>query len=192
MFLSRDFIETAEGLIFAVVAPGTEQGKVLCFLRYVNKDNSGWKKVTTEQANFVLTQHYPEYLHYSLVLDAHLHAVITGSIVKHYQTKPRLQRIMQENQLDAVEQDLFQLCGLLQQQGLDLTQMGITGSLLIGVQGHGSDIDLVCYDREVFHQCRAITELLIQHNKLQGLNDLDWQQSYQRASDAVAKDAHPV
>jgi predicted nucleotidyltransferase len=182
MFLSKDFIETAEGLIFAVVAPGMEQGKVLCFLRYVNKDNSGWKKVTTEQANFFLKQHYPEYLHYSLVLDAHLHAVTTGRIIKHHQSKLRLQQIMHENQLDVVERDLFKLCGLLQQQDLDLTQMGITGSLLIGVQGHSSDIDLVCYGRTVFHQCRAITRTLIAQNQLQVLSDDDWWQSYDRRS----------
>jgi len=37
MFYAKDFIETAEGLVFAVVASGIEQGKVLCFLRYVRK-----------------------------------------------------------------------------------------------------------------------------------------------------------
>ena len=58
MFLSKDFIETAEGLIFAVVAQGTEQGKVLCFLRYV-KDDDGWKKVSTEPANAFLAHYYP-------------------------------------------------------------------------------------------------------------------------------------
>jgi len=36
MFFAKDFIETAEGLIFALVAPGLEEGKALCFLRYVH------------------------------------------------------------------------------------------------------------------------------------------------------------
>ena len=181
MFFSKDFIETAEGLIFAVVSQDIEQGKVLCFLRYV-KDNPGWKKVTTEPANAFLKQHHSGYLHYSPVLDAHLHAVAIDRIVKHHQPKQRLQQIMQTNQQDKIERDLFRLCDLLQQHGLDLTKIGITGSILVGVQNQGSDIDLVCYGRAVFHQCRAITRELIEQEKLQELNDNDWQQSYQRRS----------
>ena len=150
-------------------------------MRYV-QDNSGWKKATTEQANAFLEQHHPDYLHYSPVLDAHLHAVDINRIVKHHQPKQRLQQIMQENQPDAIEHDLFQLCDLLQQNGLDLTQIGITGSLLVGVQNQSSDIDLVCYGRSVFHQCRAIARELIEQGQLQELNDQDWQQSYQRRS----------
>jgi len=181
MFYSKDFIETAEGLIFAVVAQGTEQGKVLCFLRYV-KDNPGWKKVTTEPANAFLEQYHPDYQHYSPILDAHLHAVAINRVVKHHQPKQRLQQIMQANQLDAIERDLFQLCELLQQRGLDLNQIGITGSILVEVQKQSSDMDLVCYGRSVFHQCRAITRELVEQGKLQELNDKDWQESYQRRS----------
>jgi len=181
MFFSKDFIETTEGLIFAIVGQDTEHGKVLCFLRYV-KDNPGWKKVTTESANAFLKQYHPDYLHYSPILDAHLHAVAIGRIVKHHRPKQRLQQIMQTNRQDAIERDLFQLCNLLQQHGLDLTQIGITGSILVGVQKQSSDIDLVCYGREVFHQCRSITRELIEQEKLQELNDNDWQLSYQRRS----------
>lgn len=185
MFCAKDFIETAEGLIFAVVAQGTEQGKALCFLRYV-KDNPGWKKVSTDPANAFLKNHHPDYLHYSPVLDAHLHAVSMDRIVKHHQPKQRLQQIMQKNRPDAIERDLVRLCELLQQNGLDLTRIGITGSLLVGVQKHSSDIDLVCYGRAVFHQCRAITRELIEQGHLQDLTNNDWQESYQRRSCALS------
>jgi predicted nucleotidyltransferase len=181
IIFAKDFLETPEGLIFAAVKQGFEQGKALCFLRYI-KDDGGWKKVTTEQANAYLKQHYPDYLHYSPVLDAHLHAVAIDRIVKHHQPKQRLQQIMQANQLDSIERDLVQLCDLLQQNGLDLTQTGITGSILVGVQKQSSDIDLVCYGRSVFYQCRAITRELIEQGQLQELNANDWQQSYDRRS----------
>ena len=158
-----------------------EHGKALCFLRYI-KDKPGWKKVATEAANAFLKQHHPDYLHYSPVLDAHLHAVALERIVKHHRPKQRLQQIMQANRLDAVERDLFQLCGLLQQRGLDLAHTGITGSILIGVQQEQSDIDLVCYGRAVFHQCRAMVRDLIALGQLQDLDDSDWQESYLRRS----------
>lgn len=185
MIYPKDFIETAEGLIFAVVAQALEQGKVLCFLRYV-KEASGWKKYDTAEANALLKRQHSDYLHYSSVLDAHLHAVPIARITKHHQPRRRLQRIIQLNEPDAIEQDLLQLCHLFQQQGVDLMKTGVTGSLLIGVQKQSSDIDLVCYGRDVFNEARAITRELIRLGHLQELNDDDWEQAFQRRSCALS------
>lgn len=179
MFFAKDFIETAEGLIFAVVGQSMEQDKVLCFLRYV-PHQQGWRKVDTDVANDFLKQHHPHYLHYSPILDASLHAVAQPKIIKHYRPKHRLQQLLNADNHDAVEQDLVSLTRLFQQHGLDLANIGITGSLLIGVQQYGSDIDVVCYGREVFHHCRAVTTKLIALGQLQDLTEQDWQQSYQR------------
>ena len=121
-------------------------------------------------------------MHYSPVLDAHLHAVPLAHIIKHHQPKQRLQALIKAKQHDVIESDLFQLCNLLQQSGLDLSHTGITGSLLIGAQQASSDIDLVCYSRAVFHQCRDITRELIELQHLHELDEQDWQASYQRRS----------
>lgn len=184
-FFAKDFIETAEGLIFAVVAPGTEQGKVLCFLRYALV-NDHWQKQSTESANALLKQQYPNYLHYSTVLDVELHAVAVADIQKHHQPQQRLQTLLQANSADAVEQDLQTLCRLLGEQGLDLNKLGITGSVLVGLQNPGSDLDLVCYGRDVFQQCRAIVHELVLSNQLHNLTEQDWQESYLRRSCALS------
>lgn len=179
MFLCKDFIETPENLIFAVVADDLEQGKVLCFLRYV-PENLLRKKYNTAEANQFLRQYYPDYLHYSKVLDAQLHAVSVERVIKHYQPKQRLQEILHIANPDEIERDLIALCQLLQARGLDLKQLGVTGSLLISAQQASSDIDVVCYDRAVFHQCRNIVGDLIAQNALHALSDQDWLASYQR------------
>lgn len=184
-YLPKDFVETAEGLYFAVVQQGTErcggQDKVLCFLRYI-KENRKRHKVATEPANSYLRLHHPEYLHYSTVLDAQIHAVATERITQHHKPRQRLQQILFSPQRDKVEQDLFDLCLLFQQNGLNLIQAGVTGSVLIGAQQHLSDIDLVFYDRDLFHQARAITaELTVKHS-LGTLDDKDWQAAYARRS----------
>ncbi|MDP2392207.1 MAG: hypothetical protein Q8Q45_06830 [Methylococcaceae bacterium] len=179
MFFAKDFIETAEGLIFAVVGQSMEHDKVLCFLRYV-PHQQGWRKVDTDVANDFLKQHHPHYLHFSPILDASLHAVAQSKIIKHHRPKHRLQQLLNADNHDAVEQDLLSLIKLFQQHGLDLANVGVTGSLLIGAQQHGSDIDVVCYGREVFHFCRAVTAKLIALGQLQDLTEQDWQQSYQR------------
>ena len=179
MLLSKDFIETPEGLVFAVVMSGTEQNKILCFLRYV-KEGNRWLKVDTLQANTLLKQHYPDYLHYSAVLDAHLHAVDISKIHKHHQPRKRLHAILQADSLDVIEADLLTLVRLLTHYNVDLTQVGVTGSLLIGAQKHSSDIDLVFYDRAIFHHCRSILRQLVAENKCQPLHEQDWQASYDR------------
>lgn len=180
-FLAKDFIETAEGLLFAVVQQGIEQGKVLCFLRYVNG-----KKLSTNEANSFLKQNHPDYLYYSPFLDARLHAVAIERIIRHHQPRQRLQEIMQAATLDIIERDVFCLATLFQQQGLDLAKTGITGSVLVRFQQQESDIDLVCYDRNIFRQCRALTRHLIVLGQLQELDNDDWYQSWQRRSCALS------
>jgi uncharacterized protein len=179
MFRTKDFIETAEQLIFAVVADGLEQDKVLCFLRYGIAQGQ-YKKYTTVEANALLQQDYPDYLHYSTVLDAKLHAVPVERVRKHHQAKQRIQILLDSKQPDSIEQDFIALCQLLQARGIDLTQCGVTGSLLIGAQQASSDVDLVCYDRAVFQHCRAVLAELIELDIIQQLNQQDWHNAYQR------------
>lgn len=187
MFHAKDFIETAEGLIFAVVAEGLEADKVLCFLRYVLSEGR-WRKLDTEQANTLLDRNFPRYRHFSALLDAHLHAVPAADIVRHYQPRKVLQGLLASDPSDAVLTDLQRLCGLLGDNGLALEQFGVTGSLLVGLQNHASDIDLVCYERQVFHRARNIVQGLIAKDHCQALNDSDWLEAYRRRACDFALD----
>ena len=178
-FLAKDFIETGEGLVFAVVENGTEQDKVLCFLRY-RKNSEGWQKLTTLQANQFLENKYPEYLYYSVLKDAHLHAVPVGKIAKHFLPEKQLQALLQIPPGDPVIGDLQQLCHLLAETGLTIEQIGVTGSLLINAQKKTSDIDLVLYDRDLFFLSRNGIRKLIAAGRLYALSETDWREAYQR------------
>ena len=193
LYLPKDFIETAEGLCFAVVHQGLEncdgQDKVLCFLRYIKREgqiHNYWHKVNTETANEYLTRHYPKYLHHSSLLDADLHGVNREWIVHHHQPRQRLQAILLNPKIDEVERDLGDLCHLFQQNGLDIGQMGVTGSLLIAAQQAHSDLDVVFYDRENFNKARAVTADLIEKQKLRSLAEKDWLDAYERRSCALS------
>lgn len=181
MILAKDFIETADGLVFAVVESGLEQGRVLCFLRYI-LSMSQWQKASTEQANQFLAKHYPQYLHYSKIKQAQCHALTLDDIVKHHQPKKRLQQLLVGGNMDDVELDCVSLCILLQQNGLDLNFVGITGSILISAQKQTSDIDLVFYSLDSFNQARKITQQLITQGQCFELSGSDWQESYDRRS----------
>ena len=186
-YQAKDFIQTRQGLLFAVVDYSLERNKVLCFLRYVCL-NGLWRKVNTDEANTLLKAQHPDFLHYSERLDAHLHAVSESLITQHYQPKSVLNQLLRQDADDAAIQDLQGLCGLLQTHHLELNYFGVTGSILVGMQNHASDMDLVCYDRDTFHQARHIIQALIAKNQCQMLNQDDWLNTYQRRACDFALD----
>jgi predicted nucleotidyltransferase len=179
LYRPKDFIQTTEGLIFAIVAENTENGYIRAFLRYVCLKGS-WRKLSTEQANAFLAEHYPQYLFYSKQLDAHLHAVLQEAVTGHFSPKARLQYLLQNQPADPVCADFLQLCSLLAAEGIVFDQIGITGSLLIGLQNSQSDIDLVCYDRQVFHGLRLRVKDLIRRKLLNEPTQQAWQDAYLR------------
>lgn len=181
IFLPKSFIETAEGLLFAIVAEGLEAGKVRCFLRYVRHENGQWCKVQTAEANDLLTQYHPHYHFHSLEFDATLHAVPVEKIMTHHNPYKRLQELFTpRKRRDAIEKDCVALCKLFEKQYVELDELGVTGSILVGLQNESSDIDLVCDNINTFQQCRlAILQLTIM-GKLGLLREQDWRESYAR------------
>lgn len=178
-FLPKDFIETEEGLIFAVVSYHSHDQKVGCFLRYV-QDEKGWHKVDTEQANRLLERHHPEFLYYSNQFDAAFHAVPVEKIFCHHQPEVKLQQLLQQPAKDPLQHKLHKLIAILRQYSVDIHSVGLTGSMLINQQKDTSDIDLVIYGREAFHQCRHAVQQGIADNLLQKLDLAQMQENYQR------------
>lgn len=174
-FWPRDFVETAEGLLFAVVDAVPEQGKVLAFLRY---HPAG--KLSTAVANTLLTQHHPHYLHYSPRLDARLHAVPIESIVRHHKPRERLQQMLRLGPADDLEDLCLRLVGHWLRAGLSADCLGVTGSLLLGRQRPGSDLDLVVYGREAFFRARTMVRTLIDSGHLHALDERAWRESFER------------
>jgi predicted nucleotidyltransferase len=175
----KDFIETAEGLIFAVVTADPEDQRVLSFLRY-RRTSRGSQKLSSRDADELLKNHYPHYIHYSKARDVTLHGVHHDLVAVHHQPRPRLQEILLREPGDEIEDKLQRLAGLLGEHGLDTEEMGVTGSLLIEAQNRGSDIDLVFYRREAFSKAREIVKSLLHKHLLQPLDDDLWRDAYER------------
>jgi predicted nucleotidyltransferase len=173
----KDFIETAEGLIFAVVTADLEDQRVLSFLRY-QRTSGGYRKLSSRDADELLKKHYPHYVHHSKARDVTLHGVHHTLVTIHHQPRMRLREILLRAPCDEIEAKLQRLAGLFDEQGLDLAELGITGSLLIGAQNKGSDIDLVFYRREAFHKARGIIKSLVLKRLLQPLDDAKYSFDY--------------
>lgn len=186
-FLPKDYVETREGLIFAVISYFPHEDRVGCFLRYVNTDGR-WQKVDTEQANRLLRKHYPQYLYQSKQFDAHFHAVHPEDIVQHHRPEQQLQRVLEqsEDMLDEIASKCVRLMRILEQFGAPVSQLGLTGSMLIGQQKVGSDIDLAVYGREAFHKTRAAVRLGVEQGVLTLLDDALMLDNFERRACALS------
>jgi predicted nucleotidyltransferase len=181
----KDFLETEDGLIFAVVASGEEGGRALAFLRYIKEPSSpgSWQKVDTDQANAYLKEFYPDYLYHSVIFDADLHGVPFGKITKHHQPSEKLTKLMVARGAGkGLQKKLIRLMDLFINNDLPLSDFGVTGSFLIGAENKKSDIDLVIYDRKTFHTARGVVRALISEKKLSGLDSVFWKDAYERRS----------
>ena len=187
-YLPKDFIETAEGLIFAVISYHPHQQKIGAFLRYVNTDER-WQKVDTDTANRLLQRHYPQYLFHSSQFDAAFHAVPTAAVAYHHQPEQQLQHLLAATPADLLTGKLQKLIGILTSAGIDIRQLGITGSMLINQQRPDSDIDLVVYGRDAFHTVRQAVKQAVFAGHFQALDAVLMLDNYQRRGSALDFDS---
>lgn len=169
-YLPKDFVQTEEGLIFAVISYHPHEGRVGTFLRYID-DQGAFRKVDTEQANRLLSRHYPAYLYRSPQFDAAFHAVPVLSVATHHRPEQALARKLARPPGDVIEQRLHRLLAILESHGADRQSLGLTGSMLIDRQGPQSDIDLVVYGRHAFQQTRQAVKSAVEAGELSPLDE---------------------
>jgi predicted nucleotidyltransferase len=186
-YLPKDFIQTKQGLVFAVVSYQPHEGKVGCFLRYVSNGDA-WEKIDTEQANQLLKQSYPEYLYQSTQFDAMFHAVAVNDIVEHHRPELRLQYVLQHEARDEIEHKLQQLIPILVRFGVDCDFLGLTGSMLINQQRSTSDIDLVVFGREDFQKTRQAVKSAVLSGELSDLDLTLMEDNFQRRAGELSFD----
>ncbi len=180
-FRPKDFIETAEGLIFAVISYHPHQQKIGAFLRYINSDGR-WQKIDTDSANRLLQRHYPQYLFHSSQFDAAFHAVPPSDVVAHHQPELQLQQLLAMPPKDLLTKKLHKLIAIFTNASINSQQLGITGSMLINQHGRDSDIDLVVYGRQQFHAVRQVVKQAVFAGQLHPLDTALMQDNYQRRS----------
>jgi predicted nucleotidyltransferase len=183
-YLPRDFIETSEGLLFAVVDPRPEDGRVLCVLRYV-REGGTFRKLATREADGFLSGRFPAYRFVSRRLDARLHGVPIGKIFRHYRPRQRVPKLLFAPARDVMAEKAARWLNLMVGRGLDLARVGITGSLLIGAQHPRSDLDFVIYGRDAFFAARRIVRAAIEAGELDELDTADWREAYERRACAL-------
>lgn len=184
-FRPRDFIETHDGLVFAVVDAELEEGRLTGYLRYHRVDGQ-LRKLDTKQAKLHLEMLASDFVFYSKRRDTWVQAVPVEDVMEHYVARDRLQEILATEDEDPISGKLRQWCGWIEKRKIPVDQLGVTGSLLINAQKQGSDLDVVCYDLDVFQRLRKVTAELQSAGHLQLLSAEQWKDAYHRRSPALS------
>ena len=166
----RDFLQTREGLIFAVADYHQEDG-IRCLLRYI-PDPSGerasegvrYRKLDFDDSFEFIRENKPEYLR-------DLHTVPEGDVSKFFRPHEKLPAVA------AKDSRVRRIVDLLSEGGIPQDQMGITGSMLIGLNGPTSDIDFVVYGPK-WWKGRDILDEAKADGRIDDLDEAMWKKIY--------------
>ncbi|MBD3172317.1 hypothetical protein GF326_07585 [Candidatus Bathyarchaeota archaeon] len=162
LYSEGHYIRTVDGLFFAVKGGRHNDGIVLSTLRYIPSEcgereylGRPYKRVyDVESTTKFLEENYPKYINYIDWLGMDLQSVPESLIEQVYDPRLRLQDIM-SNPQSSLEKTIFYFVNKLSEKsGVSLSNFGISGSVLIGLETEVSDIDLNIYGekegREVY------------------------------------------
>ena len=178
--LPRDYLITPEGLAFAVVDFGIEDGQIACCFRYFQNQEGNWEKISTHDATIVLQRDYPQYLFHSKLRDTVIHAVPEEHILTHRAARDGITPLQCDSKPATIRGTARRAIDYLIDDGIDRGCLGVSGSLLLGAEKPDSDVDLVCYDESMFQTVRQ----LFQHaaGPFTPLTLDDWRETYRRRS----------
>lgn len=168
----RDFFETVDGWIFAVADYNHPDG-LRSMLRYVpdergEREANGkrYRKLDFDPAFEFLRKERPIYVR-------DLHTVPESDVMRLYQPSAGLQAVADR------DPRVRKIATILAEAGVPRTEMGITGSMLIGLNGPTSDIDFVVYG-PWWWKARDIINAAKAGGEIQDLDLATWQKIYKK------------
>jgi predicted nucleotidyltransferase len=145
------FVITSDNLIFEVKGIIHPQDRIIAYLRYVPDDEhekTGYRKVyNLNEREEYLNLRFPEYLWYSSAYGRVIQSVPISRIVSALKPVEYLEYMKNhyENLNQLQEASLRLTSELVHSTGISWSDIGITGSQLLGIATEKSDIDLVVF-----------------------------------------------
>ncbi|HUV53963.1 MAG TPA: nucleotidyltransferase domain-containing protein [Candidatus Krumholzibacteriaceae bacterium] len=171
-FLEGDYIETVDGLFFAVKGLHHPVDGVIATLRYVpdpegerERDGVRYRRMyDLEETTRLLAAEHPGYLNRVEGLSLVLQTVPLEKIRRIYKPVERLAHIMKDPRGEPETTVSKFVEALREASGAPEARFGISGSLLIGLQRPESDVDLNVYGasegRRVYETLKHLREVL--------------------------------
>jgi predicted nucleotidyltransferase len=150
--IEGDYVETQEGLLFTVKGVHHPEGLTIAYLRYVpdpmgTRERSGRRYrrfYDLEETDGFLRDNYPQYINPVDDRGLTLQSIPNGRITRTYKPRERLEELLADPR-PGLERTISKLVSALTEYGAPLDGLGVSGSVLIGMDTPGSDVDLIGY-----------------------------------------------
>jgi predicted nucleotidyltransferase len=156
--IEGDYIETKEDhLFFDVKGLFHPNNYIICFLRFFPhpdgeriRNGIKFKKVYNLSDRYaLLREKYPKHLFFSKELDLEVQGVEKEDIKNIYNPREFFKKLLKDKNLSLYKKNSKNLCELFIDKGnLSESSIGITGSIMIGLNTEDSDIDIIIYGTE--------------------------------------------
>lgn len=143
-FLDRDLIKDKEGNIYTILTNYNPYGYVFAYLKYVYTGKGLWKgyeRVLKEYGVHNLIKLRQKFS-FEPCYDVSFPVVMISEIREHLKPEEKMNEIL--NRLEDDDLELI-LLDFIEHNMVGYKNIGITGSLLAGIQHRDSDIDIVIY-----------------------------------------------
>lgn len=157
--IEGDFIETKKkGLIFDVKGLLHPKDKIICFLRYYPNSNGDRLRNNTryskmydlEQRYEFLRKNFPDFVFYSNQIDMELQGVKMKEIKQIFKPKNCYKNLKKSDNLTQNQRKALDFCDILiNNTQITSDDIGITGSIMVGLDGENSDIDVIIYGTDI-------------------------------------------
>lgn len=147
-----DFIETHNRLIFDVKGFIHPPNRIIAFIRYHpcpegdrEKNRVRYSKIYSLADRYrFLEENNPNYLRYNPVFDEKLPEIQFNDVKHHYDPVKRLIELKSEKDIDELEEKSLEIIERIERHSsISYNELGISGSLLVGLHRSDSDIDLI-------------------------------------------------
>ena len=177
------YLETVEGLFFAVKGLEHPPDRWIAVLRYVpdpaagdrEKNGRAYRRLYrfSEQENWI-GEMCPQYRKHDPFLGATLQSVPRTMVRRIYSPRRQFQELVQRDDRDALEDAVVDfLTTLWREAGVPPSSLGITGSLLIGMHTENSDMDVAVFGEQNCRRAHRALRRLLDDGKYADLKRLD-------------------
>jgi len=183
------FIEDIDGLIFDVKGLLHPPDRVIAYLRYFpdregERERRGvkYRKVySLAERDTVLKTKKPEYLYFDPVFGIVLEGVPRDRIVKVYDPREKLSQLLGEEERSGLEEAAVHLAlEIARKAGIPLSSIGVSGSMLVGLAGEGSDVDLVVFGEVNSRKAyRAVGDLMAEGGDVKAYDEFGLKRLYE-------------
>jgi len=149
-----DFIELRDNSIFEVKGLTHPPSRIIAYPRYVIDDNGDrardskrFKKFYSfKERDYLMSQQYSSYLVIDPVFNRQMPEVPYEEVMFRYRPEDALYRLRHEADIDKSEKRAVEFANLLENiSGVSSSNLGISGSIMVGLHKPSSDIDIVTY-----------------------------------------------